>query len=421
MPRRAPLVLLLACAGCATVEVPQVGPGWTAPDAAKPLSREDCVRLATHDAPTAAAWRAKLLGAQAAARQAATIPNPTLSVGWENLGLHDSSVQTTLTLAESLAALVQRPGLSAAAEHELAATRADLLAERAKLAVETLHGYDELLASRRKAALAAEAVDVARRLRDASAKFVAVGEKASVEARRGEAEFEKARADEASAAADARAKELAFAFALGFDQPVPLTLRDGFRVAPEAPAESDLLAAAQSRPEVVASRERVAAQLERARLSARRLQFLPTVGGGPRREGEDNSAVVSLDVELPIFDRGDAAADSASAELLAAAAGVRRVVRQVGAEVTAARERAAAATAFVRDHARPLADARRVLREEFEKLFAAGESSFEDLVVARRDEIEARTALVEAELALSLASTDLAAATGRLDLPDDAR
>lgn len=415
------VLLLLTCGACATVEVPDVAPGWGPPDAEEPLSRQDCIRLATQDAPTAAAWRAKRLSAEAAARQAATLPNPAAALGWENLGLENGHIQTTASLAASLAALFEQPRQAAAARHDLDATRADLLAERSRLAGEVVHQYDELLAARRRTTLAEEAVSVSTRLRDAAARFAAVGERADLDVRRADAELAKAHADQLTAAADARAKEVAFAFALGFERPVLLRLSDELVVPSLVLDERQLEDAAVRRPELLAAQARLAAQLERAQLAADRLQFLPTVSGGLRHEGDQRSALASIEGELPIFDRGDASADAASAELLAAAAEVRRVARNVRAEIAIARERAATAQAILDAHARPLADARRTLRADSERVFSAGEASFDEAVLAQRDEIDARSALLDAELAVAIAAIDLDVATGRAALGDESQ
>ena len=79
-------LLLVVASGCATVKEPVIAPDWTEADASKPLTHADCVRLATRSAPTAAAWRARLLSAQAAFRQAGKLPNPGLSLSWEDIG-----------------------------------------------------------------------------------------------------------------------------------------------------------------------------------------------------------------------------------------------------------------------------------------------------------------------------------------------
>jgi cobalt-zinc-cadmium efflux system outer membrane protein len=422
MRRELLVIAALVAAGCGTVTEPVIEPDWRLPDIPKPLTHADCVRLATHSAPTAAAWRARLFAAQAALRQAGKLPNPTFSAGWEDIGIGGSPVQQTFSLATELSAIFSKPRLEAAAQHDLDATRDDLLAERRKLAADVWRAYDDLVAARARAALAKESVAVAERVRAATERFVAAGDKSRFELDRADAEVAQARADEAKSQADARADELALAFAIGFARPVPLFLAEGLTPSADPTlVEVFLSDAATQRPEIAAAAERYRAQLERAHLTAERLQFLPAPSGGYRKTGSDTSYVASLDVQLPIFDSGAAADDAASAELLAAAANLRRVTRDVGDDVFAAHERADAADSFFADHARPMAERRRALREEAERLFAAGEIEHSDLVQSLRDEIDAHGALLDAELAAAKAHVDLAAATGRIDAADDKR
>jgi outer membrane protein TolC len=415
MRRELLAVVLAFAAGCGSVTEPVIDPDWTGTDAAKPLTHADCVRLATQSAPTAAAWRARLLSAQAALRQAKTLPNPTFSAGWEDIGVRDTNVQQTFSLAYELQAIFARPRLEAAAQHDLDAARADLLAEKTKLAADVCRAYDGLVAARAHAALAKEIVDVAERGHDAALRFVAAGEKSRFDADRAEAEVASARAALAKAESDARAEELALAFAVGFARPVALQLADGMTPAPSAAEPEELLvAAANARPEIAAAAARYAAQLERAHLAAERLQFLPAPNGGWRTTGSEQSWVAGLDVQIPLFDSGGAAVDAASADLLAAAAALRRTTRDVGGEVIAAYRRSADADQYLATHARPLADKRRALREESARLFAAGEAEFADLLQSFRDEIDARGALLDADAAAAAARVDLAAATGKI-------
>jgi hypothetical protein len=127
------LACIAAASGCrATVEEPTLPPAWTAEDAARPLSRRDCIDLALHSAPTSTAWKARILAARAGLEQAEALPNPALSLGWEDFGLNaasgGSAVQTTLSLAMSLEDLFSRKRRAAAASHDLEAEEANPLA-----------------------------------------------------------------------------------------------------------------------------------------------------------------------------------------------------------------------------------------------------------------------------------------------------
>jgi len=414
--------LLGLCAlGCGTVEEPSLPPDWTEADAASPLSRSDCVDLAMRSASTAAAWRARLLAAEAALRQERTLPNPTLSAQWEDFNLVGSTpggtVQETLTLAYAIERVASQGRRASAARHDLEAERADLLAERRLLAVEVHRAYDELLAARARARLEAEFEAIAAREESSVRSFVEAGALAPFEVAKAEAELATVQADRFRAEAEARARELALAFAMGFDRPVPLRLSDPLlEEGRERTSDREELAriAIDNRPELVAATHRYDAALERAKLAAERLRFLPSIALGPRFVGSERLGVAEIDVELPLFDQGGAEVDARSAALLAAAAEVRRVAREVASEVTEAAERWDSASDFLERHARALADRRRAIREGTERLFLAGEATYEEMIRARRDEVEAQVTVLEAELAAALAAADLDAATGRL-------
>ena len=251
--------------------------------------------------------------------------------------------------------------------------------------------------------------------RDAVGKFAAAGLVARVDLERGEAELESARSERARAEAEARARELELAFALGFERPVGLELAEA--PTPSSPLESADLAtllatAAERRPELAAARGRYEAELERLRIEASRVRFLPTIGAGYRTESGDPTAVATIGVELPVFDTGSAAEAAQSAALLAAAADLRRAAHDVAAEVCRADERLRAARQNLEQHARALAERRTALRASTEQLFAAGQAEYKDVVLARRDEVEARLAVLDAEREAAAARVALEAAAG---------
>ena len=414
------LACLAAFQACrATVEEPALPPAWTAADAARPLSRRDCIDLAMRSAPTAAAWKARLLAARADLEQAQKLPNPALSLGWEDFGLTPKSagtpVQTTLTLAMSLEDLFARKRRAAAASCELEAEEADLRAEQLSLSADVARAYDELVAARTKLELHLELQGVAETHRAAVAEFVAAGLSARIESERADAELAASRAEMAKAEADERMLEIGFEFSLGFDRPVPLQLAEGLTASTRtAPRDLDgrLALAAGSRPEIAAAEARYRAGLERMKLSAERTQFLPTLSAGPRNLDGELTGVASVDLVLPVFDTGSAAERSHEAALLGLAAELRRVAQRTAADVCRASERLSAAESYLEEHARDLAERRRTLRASTERLFQAGQAEYDDLVLARRDEVEARIGLLDAELATATARIELDAAVG---------
>ncbi len=425
MQRRfAPVVIALAIlAGCnANITEPELAPAYTQENALESLTRADCIGLAMHSAPTAAAWNARRLAARASLEQAGLLPNPTLSLGWEDFGLNQaasaSQLQTTLSLAMALQDVFARKRRKAAAQEELTAAEADLRAEAMRLAAVVSHAYDQLVAARERAQLAQDLGAVAEHQRVDVEELVASGIAAHIQLERAEAEVAQSHADRAVAEAQARALELELAFSLGFERPVKLQLSDSLTDATPSPdLEADLTAAVSSRQEIAAAQARYRAERERLKLAAERVQFLPTVGAGPRKQGDELRGVATIDVALAIFDSGSAAENAQSAALLASAAALRSTARDVAHEVAASFEKLSASLSYLSDHANDLSDRRRTLRERTELLFRAGEVDYAELALTRRDEVQARIALLDARLAASSARVDLDAATGSIAIP----
>ncbi|MDZ4775133.1 MAG: TolC family protein, partial [Planctomycetota bacterium] len=220
------------------------------------------------------------------------------------------------------------------------------------------------------------------------------------------------------ARADARELELLFAFALGFERPLTLALAEqpnGSTLTSERDIEALLTLASAARPEISAAKARYQAQLVRAHLASERIQFLPTVSAGPRRQDGELRGVAGLDVVLPIFDSGAVAEREQRAGLLAAAVELRRTAQQVAGEVSAALLRLETAESALTGSAGELAQRRRALREQTERLFAAGEVDYAELVSARRGEAEAQLARLDAERAASAARVEFDFATGAFE------
>lgn len=416
------LVLVLLGTACGTVVEPRL-PEPHAPElAARPLSRADCVELALHSVPNLATWQARRALAEAEVRRASALPNPRLSASWEDFGIGKGSlpVQQTFGLAFVLEALFARGRSEAAADHELAAEVAQVRAEQSKLVVAVSDAHDRLVAARLRIGLRARALGIAEAVRQAAARFVAAGLEPVVTQDRADAEVAQAGLELARAEGDARMLEIEFAFALGFARPVALRLQDPIETAtggaPE-PIASLLATAALSHPEIVAARERYSAELERARLEASGLRFLPTVSAGPRFEAGDVRGVAGLEVEVPLFDLGSAARSAAEASLTVQAARARVVAHEVAAGVARARERLVIATDLVERRLRPLATARKGVVAKLERLFAAGEATLLEVSTARREAVDGELEALAGEVDLGEAARELALALGTVPLP----
>jgi outer membrane protein TolC len=400
---------------CATVVEPKLAPPHAASVAAKPLSHADCAALALTSAPNAAAFQAKLAGAHAQLQAAKAWPNPTLSAAWENLGLGRMIAEQTMSLGMALEGLLLRGDRVSIAEHEFAAQCAELEYERAKLVLDVHAAYDSLVAARERVVALQEDVRVAQLGFSAARRFASAGVQSKLTADEAAAQLAEAEFARADAEAQARQGEIAFAFALGFERPVALQLSESMTAALDVPVpEQSIERAAAQRLDLKAATERYAAEADRCHLTNARPRFLPTVGGGPRFIGNDTLWVASLDVELPLFDTGAAAIDAQDAALLLSAAELRKTAVQVAADVSLALAEHAAASAHAERHARPLLAMRTKLRQDHERLFAAGEVAFHDMLAAQRTEAAARTSEIDARLRLALASSRMQFAMGAM-------
>jgi outer membrane protein TolC len=408
---RAGVALLLALAACHAVNEPVVAPSWPPAAADAPLTRADCVRLACAWAPARDGWRARYLTAVAQVRAAGLLPNPQLLLEWEDFSIGPavpaSLLQQTFTLSWAIGDVLLRSTRESIATHELEATLAELQTERRNLAVEVCRAYDGLVAARRAAAIATSAAAAAARHRDALQRLAGDGEAPPFDAAVADAEAAEAAAAAAAAQREAGAQELAFAFALGFERPVPLQLADGLNEpVVAADLESLLAQAAAARPELAAARAHYAAQLDRLHVAASPLRYIPVVGAGYRRIDGESLGVATLDVALPLFDAGGADVAAADAVLLDAAARARVAAHVVAGDVASTAARVAAARSR-RDEARDVAARRTALCAAALRWFEAGELGFADLRSAETAALTAQRELLDAGLALSLAGWPL--------------
>jgi len=113
-----------------------------------------------------------------------------------------------------------------------------------------------------------------------------------------------------------------------------------------------------------------------------------------------------------VFDAGGPAEAKQRAALLAAAAELRQRAQDVALEVCRAEQELRGAQAELEQCAGDLASRTTALREGTERLFAVGEVEYREVVLARREEGEARRALLESESAVAKARVALEAPLG---------
>ena len=347
--------------------------------------------------------------ADARARQAHAIPNP--SVGWEAENIQGSGpyrgfagAETTLSITQPLELFGQRSARIGAAQADAVATglRGELLRWQAAGRLAQL--YSEAEVALRRMDLAIEALRLAEQDERAVSLLVDAGREARLRGIQARSEAESARADlvQARAVRDAAFARLS-AIAM-LDTPIRSLEGSLLDSVPASHARDagDSLAVRIAQAEVDLTGRRIALERRRARPEI-------SAGIGLRHFSEtgDDAFTLSLSVSVPLFDRNRDGVRAAHADQRAAEARLTALQREVSAERLAAEAMLSASMVRVdaADHgietaeeayrmARIGFDAGRVPQLELSSTRAA-------LIAARNAALDARLARVRAEIALA--------------------
>lgn len=361
----------------------------------------DLLRQA-QSAPRLAERRAEIDQARGLAIQAAARPNPTLSLGAENLagsgpyrGLDQA--ETTVSIEQPLELGGRRAARIAAGQAELGAARARFVEATADFAFDLATAYAEAEAAELRIAMAQEALRLAQDDARIAMALVKAGKEADLRAVQAGAAVQAARAglEAARSASEAAFGQLtALAGAARPISTIPVSLL-AHADRPEPPPVPDPLASPAYRAALAAR----AATARRIEVERRRAAPDVSVSMGVRRlNGEDATAMVGgLSVSLPIFDRNRGAVAAARAEQ--AAADARLDAARLGAEAerrsgVARAQAALARIAAAREGEATAEEAYRLSRLGYE----GGKLPLSEVLNARRALAEARTQTLDARL-----------------------
>ncbi len=377
---------------------------------AQPLTLEECLAIAQQSDVRAAVWRARLVGARAALAESRQWPNPSLSIGWDDVGLFDEAgkgiASRTYGLSFPLFFWWTRPHEIAAARAEAKATVEEIAQDQRKLDLDVADAYFTLVSEQRKLTLAGELVQVASESLRLAEKQRELELVSPLEVARAETERLASQSSRADAAGQLRRDQLAFAFALGTDRPCFPAVVDVSDVAalPAVDLNHDTLpeecrelvkAADPAWRRAAHLREAAAAKLEVERRKAIPLADLGA-SGGPKDAAEGVGSAHSLDMPLPLLNRNRAGIARASAELSLALADEEQARREALATASTAWERYRTAAHQWTAYAEPLAEAAARNARAAARLFAEGEIPYSEVLQAQRDAAGARLAAIDA-------------------------
>ncbi len=328
--------------------------------------------------------RGELTGASSLFRE-----NPTLeaSTGPRRTPTGPDGLNVELGLSQPVELGGKRGARVDGAQFALQAEEARERLAMAQALGDAAKAYLRLLHAQQRVAFANETLATAEALARSTTKRFQAGEVPVLDANAGRVAFASAQAALSVAEAEQHAAAMELRVLLGLDEAVRIELQGDLEafVSEPLPAPSGA-----PWPELVAFE----AELERARAEERlgRAQAWPDlmVGAGYEREGDEHAVVGRLGISIPFFDRGQGTRQIGTAN-------VRRLTGQLEA---ARRRRALEAEKALILHQKNLQAVQRLQQEALplideslalsRKAYEAGEMGLADLLVIRREALDAR-------------------------------
>jgi len=344
------LLVSLWMTGCA-LQTP-APPEWTPLNTSSfegQLTLTECLELAKNNGIKVVQWNARLDAAHAELRQSKILPNPSLNLLWEDLGLEDALGAGLSTVTYGLSYPIffwwTYPEKKKAAELNQLAEQTAVLSEQRQLEIEIASAYFNIVADQRKAALAEDIAKDYSELFRLAQKQNQLNDMSGFGLDQARLEMLKAESDLKVAQTTLRADRLSFAFALGADHPFYPVLAEcgdeyirpeGIAIDKDELTEEDLDAALNNDFDYM--EKKIAADYAASKLRIEKLNAIPLAGvsgsGGYKDSPEGDSTTYSIDIPIPLFDRNQAGIESAYANLRTAQAEMEKARRDAIAKIT---------------------------------------------------------------------------------------
>lgn len=358
----------------------------------------------------AARWRGASLLLQANPQVAAAVGPHTGNGG--------AQLDYEVSIAQQLELFGQRGARIDATRSGKLIADARLQARRAAMAAEVRQAFVRALGSEQHLSLARESLALSRQTVQAAQRRFELGDGSRIEVNTAKIDVARSTRDVNSAVRDRAGAYSELSALVALDATTQLHLDgaltgDSPAVAADAAALERL--ALESRADLVAARGALqAAQAER-RLASREALPRPQVGARYERDQGDHVVMGTLQMELPAFNRNEAGRGVAEAQAMQAEVTLQAMDRQIRREVQLAvlRLRAAreAVGAFETDVVAAIEENLALVVTAYE----AGKLDLLELLLVRRNAIEARRGYIEALEELRTAETELAKALGAKD------
>jgi cobalt-zinc-cadmium efflux system outer membrane protein len=392
---------------------------------AAPVTVDEAISTALDRNATILALRAEIQGLRAQVRGTSRLvrSNPEIAgaFGPRRSPGEESTTDLEVSLSQELEIFGQRSARRDAAAATLAAAEGRLESRRVEVAAEVRTAFARALADEQRLAVADESLGLAKEELQAAEQRLRSGATSRMEVNAALAAVGRAARERAAAVQRRSAAYGRLVVLTGVDPGEPLELAG--ELSASAPGESgrdaNLEKALERRADIAAARRDVDAARAEGRLAARSALPSPRVGvsyaeeGDPRGDAQIVQGTLAFD--LPLFnrnqeERGAAAARERQAELALAA-----LIRAARGEVTLAVARLEAANDATRAWTGGPLEAVAENMRLVDEAYRAGKVDFFQLLLIRRETLEARNGYVDALEELHAAQAELLRATGSIE------
>ena len=397
-------------------------PSWADSPPGRRATLAEALQLAAELSPAIAAARAAVAEAEAGLLEARVYPhNPEVSVGWARReGEGDSSRDTGLELSQQIEIAGQRGRRGAAATAEVEAARAGLAHERRLLAARVTSVFAEAARARGHLDVEASDIDLARRLQEIARRRFDAGRATELDLNFASAELGRARRRQLLAGAAFVEASAMLAEAIGLDPATPVEpVGEPLLEMEPPPLERLLELGIQNGADLEALRQQRGAAQKRIALA--RSEAIPDVLVGVFREREAQAETITgvgISLALPLFNRNQGAIAGSRAVVERVTQDLRLRELELAREIVAARARYEAAAASAREFETAVLGKLRDNLDLLERSFEAGKLGLTEVVVIRRELLDAQREHVEAKAEAWQARVALDLASGVITLPD---
>lgn len=374
------------------------------------LSLRDALAAALLGSPDLAASGYEVRAREAEALQAGLHPNPELELELENFGgtgaLDDfDSLETTVSLSQLVELGGKRVKRRRVAEAGARVAGWEYEIRRIDVLSRTAADFVGLLAAERRSRIAAESLELARRVFDAVGERVDAGKVSPVERTKARVELARASLEREQALREVAAARARLAANWGSIAPRFDELAGDLDQAIPPPTLESLIERVQRSPDL--ARWAAEAALRQAEVELALAQRMPdlTLAGGVRHFNEIDSTafVAGLSLPLPVFDRNQGGIQAARLRAIQGGRLEDAVRVQIHAAVTGAFQTLDSAFVAVRTTRDEILPSAELAFEAAEEVFRQGKIDALDLFDAQRTLFDARRQLTASLAAFHLA------------------